>query len=115
MLLEKFRLDGKTALVTGASSGLGKAIAIALAEAGANVACHARSGGKAAETCNEIEKIGRQALEVTGDLAEKQAPAKIVDEASRQWGRVDIVVNNAGMIRRSPAVDFSEEEWSSVI
>src|SRR5215212_8454792 len=115
MILDKFKLDGKTALVTGASSGLGQAIAIALAEAGADVACHARSDGKADNTCAAIRDLGRRAIEVTGDLARKETAVEIVDRAIDSLGRIDILINNAGMIRRSPAVDFSEEDWSAVI
>jgi 2-dehydro-3-deoxy-D-gluconate 5-dehydrogenase len=115
MILDQFKLSGKTALVTGASSGLGAAIAIALAEAGADVACHARSEGKADETCRTIEEIGRRAVTVTGDMGDKATPAGIVDETVKRFGRLDILINNAGMIRRSPAVEFSEQDWADVI
>ncbi|HEV7698807.1 MAG TPA: 2-dehydro-3-deoxy-D-gluconate 5-dehydrogenase KduD [Pyrinomonadaceae bacterium] len=115
MILDTFSLAGKTALVTGASRGLGKAIAIALAEAGADVACHSRETGGASEAYDAIKKLGRRALSVAGDLADKAVPATIVDQVLRDFGRVDILINNAGMIRRSPAVDFSEADWSDVI
>ena len=75
MILDKFKLDGKVALVTGASSGLGQAIAIGLAEAGAHVACHARSAGKAQDTIASIVKLGRRAEAVEGDMAETETPA----------------------------------------
>ena len=115
MILEKFRLDGKVALVTGASSGIGQAIAFALAEAGADVSCHARSDGKADETCRLIDALGRRSKTVVGDLAEKDTPARIVEATIEHFGRVDILINNAGTIRRSPAVDFSEDDWSMVV
>jgi 2-deoxy-D-gluconate 3-dehydrogenase len=115
MILDKFKLDGKVALVTGASSGLGQAIAIGLAEAGADVACHARSNGKADETCGAIDNLGRGAMPVVGDMADKEAPARLVEQTIQQFGRIDILINNAGMIRRSPATEFSEEDWSTVI
>ncbi|HVF30834.1 MAG TPA: 2-dehydro-3-deoxy-D-gluconate 5-dehydrogenase KduD [Pyrinomonadaceae bacterium] len=115
MILDKFKLDGKVALVTGASSGLGQAIAIALAEAGAEVACHARIAGKADETCAAISAAGRRAATVVGDMADKVAPAGLVDQTLDAFGRIDIVINNAGTIRRSPAVDYSDEDWSTVI
>ena len=115
MILDKFKLDGKVALVTGASSGLGQAIAIALAQAGADVACHARSEGKAADTTKAIEHFGRRAETVTGDMADKEAPASLVDQTLQHFGRIDILVNNAGTIRRAPAVDYSEEDWSTVL
>src|SRR5437868_211248 len=110
MILDKFKLDGKVALVTGASSGIGQAIAIALAEAGATVACHSRSAGKAADT---LEKIGRTAFEVTGDMAEAAEPVKVIYETVDRAGSIDILINNAGTIRRAPAVDFSDEDWQT--
>ena len=115
MILESFSLSGKTALVTGASSGIGQAIAIALAEAGADVACHCRTEGNADETIALIAITGRRAFPVVGDLGDKTTPTKLAGEALREFGRVDILINNAGMIRRSPAVDFSDEDWQTVI
>lgn len=115
MILDKFKLDGKIALVTGASSGLGEAIAIALAEAGADVAVHCRTAGQGADTCRAVEHRGRKAIEVNGDMADKTAPKRIVDEVVAKLGRLDILINNAGTIRRTPAVDFSEEDWSLVL
>ena len=115
MILDQFKLDGKVALVTGSSSGLGQAIAIGLAEAGADVACHARSEGNAAETCTAIEKLGRRAAEVTGDMSEKESPSRVVGNTVEALGGIDILINNAGMIRRTPAVDYSEDDWSTVV
>ena len=115
MVLEKFKLDGKVALVTGASSGIGQSIAVALAEAGADVSCHARSEGKADETCSRIAESGRRAATVTGDMAERGTPAKIVEETIEKFGRIDILINNAGMIRRAPAAEYSEDDWSAVV
>ncbi|MBS1794444.1 MAG: 2-dehydro-3-deoxy-D-gluconate 5-dehydrogenase KduD [Acidobacteria bacterium] len=115
MLLDKFKLDGKKALVTGASVGLGQAMALALAEAGADVAAHCMFDGEAAETCARIESLGRQTMSVAGDMSDRDAPRRIADEVFEKFGGIDILVNNAGMIRRAPAVDFSEEDWSTVI
>ena len=115
MILDKFKLDGRVALVTGASSGLGQAIAIALAEAGADIACHARSVGKADDTCAALDKIGVRSITVTGDMAEKETPPRVVSKTVEHFGRIDILINNAGMIRRSPAVDFSEDDWATVV
>ena len=114
MILDAFKLDGKAALVTGASAGLGAAIAIALAEAGADVACHGNSRSPEA-TCEEIGKLGRAAHPVTGDLSKTDAPRAIFEETLERFGRVDILVNNAGTIRRAPAAEFSEEDWSFVL
>jgi 2-deoxy-D-gluconate 3-dehydrogenase len=114
-ILDKFKLDGKVALVTGASVGLGQAMALALAEAGAAVAAHCHFNNEADETCAAIEKIGRNSFAVSGDMADKQTPARLVEEVVEKFGRIDILINNAGMIRRTPAVDFSEEDWSTVL
>jgi 2-dehydro-3-deoxy-D-gluconate 5-dehydrogenase len=115
MILDKFKLDGRVALVTGASSGIGQAIAIALAEAGADVACHARSEDKLIDTCASVGSLGRRFAMVSGDLAEKETPVRLVEKTLAVLGRIDILINNAGTIRRSPAVDYSEDDWSSVI
>lgn len=114
-VLDLFKLDEKTAFVTGSSTGLGQAMAIALAEAGADVICHASQAGKAAETVSAIQKLGRKTAEISGDMADKKTPQRLIDEVIRQFGRIDILINNAGTIRRSPAVDFSEEDWATVI
>src|SRR5689334_795619 len=110
MILDQFKLEGRVALVTGASAGLGQAIAIALSEAGADVACHGNIRTPET-TCKSIEEIGRRALPVIGDLADKETPKSLVDATLKQFGHLDIVVNNAGTIRRAPAVDYSEADW----
>lgn len=115
MILDKFKLDGKVALVTGASVGLGKAMAIAMAEAGANVAAHCHFDGEADETCAAIKRLGRKTSSVSGDMSDKETPRNLVEKVTAEFGRIDILVNNAGMIRRTPAVDFSEEDWTSVL
>lgn len=115
MVLDRFKLDGKVALVTGASSGLGRAVAIALAEAGADVAVHARTDANAETTCSAVGDIGRRTVSVAGDMSDTQTPARVVEEVVSKLNRIDILINNAGMIRRSPAVDYSEEDWSTVI
>lgn len=114
-ILNKFKLDGKVALVTGASGGLGQAIAVALAEAGADLAVHSHHESGSAETCSLIDKTGKSPLAVFGEMSDKGVPRKLVDEVVNRFGRVDILINNAGMIRRTPAIDFSEEDWSTVL
>ena len=114
MILDSFRLDGKVALVTGASAGLGAAVAAALAEAGADVACHGNSRTPDA-TCEAVERSGRRTLGVLGDLSDKATPRELVGRVLEEFGRLDVLVNNAGTIRRAPAVDYSEEDWASVI
>jgi 2-deoxy-D-gluconate 3-dehydrogenase len=114
MMLDTFRLDGKVALVTGASAGLGAAIAVALAEAGADVACHGNTRPSAA-TCERVARADRQSLALLGDLQDRSAPRRLVEETLERFGRLDILVNNAGIIRRAPAAEHSEEDWDAVI
>ena len=114
-VLDKFKLDGKIALVTGASVGLGQAMALALAEAGADVAAHCHFDDEASETCHAIEKLGSRAKSFSGDMSDKDVPKKLIEKVIREFGRIDVLINNAGMIRRTPAVDFSEEDWTTVL
>lgn len=114
MTLDCFRLDGRTALVTGASRGLGAAIAQAIAEAGAFVVCHGNSTAPQA-TCQRIVEAGGKADFVSGDLADPSTPAVIFEQALSRFGTIDILVNNAGVIRRAPAVDYGEEDWSYLL
>jgi 2-deoxy-D-gluconate 3-dehydrogenase len=112
--LKAFRLDGQRALVTGASKGIGAAIALALAEAGADVACHGNSRAPD-ETAERVRSLGRQALAVRGDLGSRDAAPAIVGATLAEFERIDILVNNAGTIRRAPAVEFSEADWDLVL
>lgn len=114
MILDAFRLDNKVALVTGASTGLGQAIAIALAEAGANVACHGNRHAPE-ESCAAVTKAGRKAFALTGDLGDSGTPRGLLESTIEHFGHLDILVNNAGTIRRAPAADYSEEDWATVI
>jgi 2-deoxy-D-gluconate 3-dehydrogenase len=114
VLLDQFKLEGKVALVTGASAGLGQAIAIALAEAGADVVCHGNTRTPDL-TLAQISRLGRQNLAVAGDLAKKETPRALVEATLKKFSRMDILVNNAGTIRRAPAVDYSEEDWNTVL
>jgi len=115
MILDLFKLDGKVALVTGADKGLGQGLALALAEAGADIIGLSRSDSNT--TAELIRALGRQYHAFSYDLQTTNADAlrDIVDEATNQFGRLDILVNNAGTIRRGPAIDFSETDWDDVI
>jgi 2-deoxy-D-gluconate 3-dehydrogenase len=114
LILDAFRLDDKVALVTGASTGLGQAIAIALAEAGADVACHGNTHAPDA-TSEAIAKLGRKAFAITGDLSDRATPQILMEQTINHFGRLDILVNNAGTIRRAPATEYSEQDWATVI
>ncbi|MCU0256504.1 MAG: SDR family oxidoreductase [Vicinamibacterales bacterium] len=113
-ILEQFRLDGRIALVTGATSGLGAAIAVALAEAGADVICHDRDAAPA-ETMTRIEALRRRTAAVLGDLADASVPARLVADAEAALGPISILVNNAGTIYRAPAAEHADAEWDRVI
>src|SRR5205085_10119760 len=89
-------------------------IAIGLAEAGADVACHGNTRSPEA-TCDAIDQLGRRTLAITGDLIERETPRGLFAATIEKFGRLDILVNNAGTIRRAPAVDYSEEDWATVI
>ena len=108
-----FDLSGKTALVTGANTGLGQGMALALAEAGADIALIGRS--EPTETLKQIEKIGVKSHSILTDLSNADAVADIISEAVSKLGRADILVNNAGIIKRNEAIDFTPEEWDSVM
>jgi 2-deoxy-D-gluconate 3-dehydrogenase len=112
--MDAFRLDGLSALVTGAGTGIGAALARALAEAGADVACH---GNKHVpdETAAAIRKLGRRAAVLVGDVRDAATAEALVEGTVRELGAIDILVNNAGTIRRSPAVDFSDDDWAAVL
>lgn len=113
-ILDLFRLDGKVALVTGGGTGLGQGMALALAEAGADVAVAGRIEGLE-ETAAQIEMLGRRSMALTVDLTDGDVAVPLVDRIVAQLGRVDILINNAGMIRRQNVLEFSEADWDDVI
>ncbi len=113
MILDKFKLDGKVAIVTGSSRGLGQGMALALAEAGADLVLVDRSDATA--SCQAVGKRGRRCLNLTADLSDSNCVADIVRAALEKFGAIDILVNNAGIIRRAPLLEFPEEDWDDVI
>ncbi len=110
-----FSLDEQVALVTGASRGIGKGIAVGLAGAGANLALVARSESTLIETQQEIQAIGVQAKIFPCDLSQTEVISDLVEAVSAAYGRIDILVNNAGTTHRDSAVDFPEERWDDVV
>jgi len=114
MIAEAFRLDGKNALVTGSRRGLGAAIAIALAEAGANVVCHGY-GEDSHDISGRVRSRGRRSIYIAGNVADPAICERLVAGTVEELGSIDILVNNAGVIRRSPALEYSGEDWDEVI
>ncbi|MBT6155011.1 MAG: SDR family oxidoreductase [Planctomycetaceae bacterium] len=114
MILDLFKLNGRTALVTGGSRGLGQAIARGLAEAGADVACVSRSG-EAAETARLVEGAGRKFLDLKVDLSHPEQRKGIADQVVDEFGSLDILVNNAGTGTRHPPEEYPENEWRDLL
>jgi NAD(P)-dependent dehydrogenase (short-subunit alcohol dehydrogenase family) len=114
-VLDLFRLDGRVAVVTGASSGLGVAFARALAEAGADVVLAARRADRLEKTRSQVEQTGRRALAVATDVASPEQCQALVDAAVAELGRVDVLVNNAGLGTAVPASRETPEEFRRVI
>lgn len=110
-----FSLEGETALVTGASRGLGRAMAIAIAEAGGNVVCVSSQHGGAANTAAAIRELGSEAWELAADLSVRDSVESLADDAENAAGEIGILVNNAGTIRRSAAIDYSLDDWDYVL
>jgi len=110
-----FDLTGKVALVTGASRGLGRAMAIALAEAGCDLALNARSADSLAEVADQIRKLGRKVVLVAGDVSEEVQAQQVVDVTLKAYGRVDVLVNNAGVWEGSYLVRLKKEDWDRVL
>lgn len=115
-VLDLFRLDGKVALVTGASRGLGQGMAVGLAEAGADIAGLDRTPD-CNETCAQVEVLGRRYFNLSIDLlnATPEDLTRAVEQVVERLGRIDILVNNAGIIRRAPALDYTVADWDEVI
>ena len=114
MVLESFQLNGKNALVTGSSRGLGAAIAVALAQAGANVVCHGRSAD-GESTSEKIRQLGRRSFYLAGDMVDPKVHMALIGKTVEEFGCIDILVNNAGVIRRAAAAEFPQHDWDELI
>lgn len=112
-MADAFRLDGRVAVVTGANTGIGQGIAVALAEAGADVVAVGRSDP--AETAEAVRAAGRRFHAISADLSTIEPVQRVIDEAVEALGSVDILVNNAGIIRRADSIEFSEADWDAVV
>jgi NAD(P)-dependent dehydrogenase (short-subunit alcohol dehydrogenase family) len=108
-------LEGKTAVVTGGTTGIGRALSLGLAEAGADVAATARRQQQVDETAAEIETLGRQTLRVASDVCDRASLEALLAAAIDRFGKVDILINCAGRIKRTPTLTMPEEEWTAII
>ena len=115
MILDSFSLKGKNALVTGSRTGLGAGMAIGLAQAGANVVVHGPIEDGIEEVCAAVRAAGGKAVRHLADVADAQACADLVEFTVRELGSIDILINNAGIIRRNPAAEYSAKDWTDVI
>jgi NAD(P)-dependent dehydrogenase (short-subunit alcohol dehydrogenase family) len=114
-VLDTFGLDGRRALVTGGNRGLGRAFALALAEAGADVAIAGRDTGRNDRVATEITDRGRRGLAVTADITRRDDVTAMVEQVTAELGGIDVLVNNAGIAIHRPALEVPDEEWQQVI
>jgi NAD(P)-dependent dehydrogenase (short-subunit alcohol dehydrogenase family) len=110
-----FSLSGRTALVTGASGGIGRALAAGLAASGAAVALHGRSESQLRETAEQIQAEGGRYVCLTADLADRASCAGLIDRCAQQFGRLDVLVNCAGMNRRKPIAQVSDDDYDTIM
>ena len=115
MAYSPLELSSKVAVVVGGTSGIGRAIAHGFASAGADVIPTSRRAEQVDVAAREIEEIGRRSLRVTSDVSDRASLERVLTEAIAAFGKVDILVNSAGRTKRAPTVDFSEDDWNSII
>jgi NAD(P)-dependent dehydrogenase (short-subunit alcohol dehydrogenase family) len=115
MSYSKLDLDGRVAVVIGGTSGIGRAIAHGLAEAGADVVCSSRRPEQVEIAAQEIEERGRKTIRVPADVSSRESLQHLLDECIRTFGKVDILVNCAGRTKRAPTLDFDEADWNAII
>ena len=115
MILEMFSLKGKSGIVTGAGSGIGKAIAKGLVQAGAEIVIVGRNRERLEKAATEIEKFGGPVIAIQADISKMEDIRNLVDRAVKEFGKIDFIFNNAGIIRRSPSEEFTEKDWDETI
>src|SRR5580658_1435058 len=115
MSTKLFSLEGKVAVVTGGTSGIGRAMALGLADAGADVVATGRRVQQVNEAATEIEARGRKSLRIPSDVSDRASLEKLLAATLEAFGKVDILVNCAGIIKRTPTLDLSEEEWNNIL
>lgn len=114
-MADYFDLSGKTAIVTGSTAGLGKAMAIALGEAGANVVVTGRDAGRGLETLEQVRAVGARSIFVEGDLRKQEDIDALVAQALEAFGTLDILLNNAGINKPCPTLELTRSEWMEII
>lgn len=114
-IVNKFGLHGKVAMVTGGNTGIGRAISVGLAQAGADLFIYTHSNRDNSELKNEIEAMGRKVIFAQGNLGEENVAMKAVEKCVEAYGKIDILVNNAGTIHRSPILEGENEDWKRII
>jgi NAD(P)-dependent dehydrogenase (short-subunit alcohol dehydrogenase family) len=115
MSTQLLSLEGKVAVVTGGTSGIGRALSLGLAEAGADVIATARRQQNVDETADEIEARGRQTLRIASDVCDRASLELLLAATLKRFGKVDILINCAGIIKRTPALNLPEEEWANIL
>jgi NAD(P)-dependent dehydrogenase (short-subunit alcohol dehydrogenase family) len=115
MAYKGLSLEGKRALVFGGTSGLGKSIAIGLAEAGADVVPVSRRAEEVKKTASEIRALGKRSLELTADVTRREEIQRVIDKMRAAMGRIDILVNSAGTTKRAPSLEVTDEDWDRVM
>jgi NAD(P)-dependent dehydrogenase (short-subunit alcohol dehydrogenase family) len=115
MITDLFSLKSKTAVVIGGTSGIGRALSIGLAEAGADVIASARRKEQVEETAAEIERKGRRTLRLCSDVCDRTSLEQLLTAAVRDFGKVDILINCAGKTKRTPTLELAEEEWADIV
>ena len=115
MTYSNLELTGKVAVVIGGTSGIGLAIAKGMAEAGADVVPSSRRPEQVESAAREVEARGRKSIRVTSDVSDRKSLQSVLDESLKAFGKVDILVNSAGRTKRAPTLEFSEEDWDSII
>ena len=111
----KLELHGKSAVVVGGTSGIGRAIALGLAEAGADVAASSRRANEVEAVAREVEALGRKTLRATSDVTRRESLEQLLASSVKAFGKVDILVNCAGRTKKAPTVDFPEKDWNDIL
>lgn len=115
MSFSKLSLENKTAVVIGGTSGIGRAIAHGLAEAGADVVCTSRRVEQVETAAAEIENFGKKTLRIASDVSDRASLENLLNECVKEFGKVDILVNSAGRTKRAPTLDYAEEDWNAIL